>query len=124
MIYDEPINMLVAAGCEVVKDQNDKKEERNVLREIRVASQMPGQGQQGAVVPINGSKEQHMHDLGGQRVTQLCFLKSLYNQCGVIGGTDLGQVKIFSNSLAHNAFETLAVHQGEVTKIKCSPDGR
>jgi hypothetical protein len=42
MIYDEPINnMLLAAGTEVVKDStekrdpSEKKEERNIVREIR-----------------------------------------------------------------------------------------
>lgn len=42
MIYDEPINnMLLAAGTEVIKDSNEKrdpsekKEERNIVREIR-----------------------------------------------------------------------------------------
>ena len=92
MIYDEPVNnMLLAAGTEVVKDQNEKrdpsekKEERNIVREIRT-------------VVSNTQKEshQHIHDMGSQKLTQLCFIKSLYNQCGIIGGTEYGQIKIFS----------------------------
>jgi hypothetical protein len=60
MIYDEPIaNMLLAAGTEVIKDVNDKrdpsekKEERNIVREIRT------------VASAGTQKDHcHTHDLG------------------------------------------------------------
>ncbi|CAD8162078.1 unnamed protein product [Paramecium pentaurelia] len=115
LIYDPPIGMLIAAGTESIKDktEQDKIDTKYIVREQRIV-------QNG----ISTGKDHHFHDLGQQKLTQLAYIQSLYNQFGIIGGTENGQIKIYSYIFNQMAFETMPVHQGEITRIKCSPDGR
>jgi WD40 repeat protein len=48
----------------------------------------------------------------------------MYNFPAIISGTSLGAIKVFPYIFSGIPYETIYCHDGEVTKIRSSPDGR
>jgi WD40 repeat protein len=46
------------------------------------------------------------------------------NFTGIIAGTNSGSIKVFPHIFTGIPFETIPAHDGEVTNIVISPDGR
>ena len=90
-------NMILATGVEAGK---------NVVREIK------------------GLEYSKSIQLGPTRLVQITAIKSIYNLPGIIAGTEYGQIKVFSSIFSTMPYETIPAHNGEVTKLRTSPDGR
>ena len=64
------------------------------------------------------------YPLGGIQLTCLTYLNSFKNYQAIIGGCDDGFIRVYSSIFTQKAFEVMASHDGEVTRIRTSPDGR
>ena len=90
--------MILATGVEAGK---------NVVREIK-----------------SGVEYSKAHQLGPTRLMQICGIKSLYNLPAIIAGSEYGQFKVFNPIFSTMPYENIPAHNGEVTKVRTSPDGR
>ncbi|OMJ86865.1 hypothetical protein SteCoe_11496 [Stentor coeruleus] len=59
-----------------------------------------------------------------KNLSQICFFNSLHQTPVYIASTTEGSVLLFGNTLSNEWDEEIITHQGLITKLKASPDGK
>lgn len=58
------------------------------------------------------------------KLTNFAFVRGYHNYPGIIGGSEAGQLMVFSSNFTPQPLQTINSHQGEILRILASPDGR
>lgn len=59
-----------------------------------------------------------------RKLSQVCFFQSNHHQPVYIASTDDGSVVNYGSSLSNQWLEEISAHQGTVTRLRASPDGK
>jgi WD40 repeat protein len=59
-----------------------------------------------------------------RKLSQVCFFQSNHHQPVYIASTDDGSVVNYGSSLSNTWLEEISAHQGTVTRLRASPDGK
>ncbi|EAR88012.2 WD domain, G-beta repeat protein (macronuclear) [Tetrahymena thermophila SB210] len=124
LIYNSQTNLIWATGGDenkgIVYGYMDQHEQ-----EMRIQQQQQF-GNQGLNPQSHFTHQVQDMDfeLKNYRITHFCFIQSFYNYYGIVAGTNTGAIKVFSHHFSTIPYETIQTHNGQVTQVRSSPDGR